>query len=333
MENLDVSDIFRNFALDFGTQFVRFCITKITIIMERACIYSLVFALMTGCTAPHDNKADVSSAEAVLTCADSLERTSTVYADTATLQQALRVFTAHERTQAVAKTHYHLGNAYQALGEDSLAFDSYAQAADLFLVASDSVYYPLSVLEMSLIAERRYNEDGNATMLQAIRTLQRRMIHEKVQNNRRKSLWWLLLLVVIAGVGTAGVILWRRKPAAGLAVTREDLERNIELVQSQGNIVVTLHWRDYPEFCRTANAYLYNTVDRLQAASPQLSEQDIRFLILVLLDLPAKEIASIMSLSQNSISNKKTRTAQKLGTIAADLRETIIRITLKTKEK
>lgn len=24
-ENLDVSDIFRNFALDFGTQFVRFC--------------------------------------------------------------------------------------------------------------------------------------------------------------------------------------------------------------------------------------------------------------------------------------------------------------------
>ncbi|MBQ7531569.1 MAG: hypothetical protein IJT12_07660 [Paludibacteraceae bacterium] len=301
--------------------------------MERACMYCLIFALMTGCAAPHGNKADVSSAETVLTCADSLERTSTVYADTATLQQALRVFTAHERTQAVAKTHYHLGNAYKALGEDSLAFDSYAQAADLFLAASDSVYYPLSVLEMSLIAERRYNEDGNATMLHAIRTLQRRIIHEKVQNNRWKSLWWLLLLVVIAGVGTAGVIIWRRKPVSGLAVTREDLDRNIELVLSQGSIIVTLHWRDYPEFCRTANAYLYNTVDRLQTASPQLSEQDIRFLILVLLDLPAKEIAGIMSLSQNSISNKKTRTAQKLGTIAADLRETIIRITLKTKEK
>ena len=301
--------------------------------MERACIYSLVFALISGCAAPHINKEDVTSAETVLLCADSQERTSTIYADTESLQQALLVFSAQERTQAVAKTHYHLGNAYQALGEDSLAFDSYAQAADLFLVASDSVYYPLSVLEMSLIAERKYKEDGNATMLQAIRTLQRRMIHEKVQNNRWKSLWWLLLLVVIAGVGTAGVIIWRRKPAVGAAVTREDLERNIELVLSQGNIIVTLQWRDYPKFCRTANAYLYNAIDRLQSVSPQLTEQDIRFLILVLLDLPAKEIASIMSLSQNSISNKKTRTAQKLGTIAADLRETIICIILKTNQK
>ena len=301
--------------------------------MERACIYSLVFALISGCAAPHINTEDVTSAETVLLCADSQERTSTIYADTESLQQALLVFSAQERTQAVAKTHYHLGNAYQALGEDSLAFDSYAQAADLFLVASDSVYYPLSVLEMSLIAERKYKEDGNATMLQAIRTLQRRMIHEKVQNNRWKSLWWLLLLVVIAGVGTAGVIIWRRKPAVGAAVTREDLERNIELVLSQGNIIVTLQWRDYPKFCRTANAYLYNAIDRLQSVSPQLTEQDIRFLILVLLDLPAKEIASIMSLSQNSISNKKTRTAQKLGTIAADLRETIICIILKTNQK
>ena len=298
--------------------------------MERACIYSLIFALMTGCASSQVNKEKLSSAETVLMCADSLERTSTVYADTASLQQALLVFSAQERTQAVAKTHYHLGNAYKALGRDSLAFDSYAQAADLFLIASDSVYYPLSVLEMSLIAERKYKEDGNATMLQAICSLQRKIIHEKVKNNRWKSLWWLLLLIVLASVGTAGVIIWRRKPAAGTAIMREDLERNIELVLSQGNIIVTLHWRDYPKFCKTANAYLYNAVDRLQSTGIQLSEQDIRFLILVLLDLPAKEIASIMSLSQNSISNKKTRTAQKLGTIAADLRETIICITLKT---
>lgn len=301
--------------------------------MERACIYSLVFALISGCAAPHINKEDVTSAETVLMCADSLERTSTVYADTESLQQALQIFTAQECTQAVAKTHYHLGNAYKSLGRDSLAFDSYAQAADLFLVASDSVYYPLSVLEMSLIAERKYNEDGNATMLQAIRTLQRKIINDKVQNNRWRSSWWLLLLIALASAGIAVVVIRRRKPAAGAAVTREDLERNIALVLSQGDVVVTLHWRDYRQFCNTVNAYLYNAVDLLQATGAQLSEQDIRFLILVLLDLQAKEIASIMSLSQNSISNKKTRTAQKLGTIAADLRETIICIILKTNQK
>ena len=287
--------------------------------MERACIYSLVFALISGCAAPHINKEDVTSAETVLLCADSLERTSTIYADTESLQQALQIFTAQECTQAVAKTHYHLGNAYKALGEDSLAFEAYAQAADLFLVASDSVYYPLSVLEMSLIAERKYKEDGNATMLQ--------------ETNRWRSLWWLLLLIALASAGIAVVVIRRRKPAAGAAVTREDLERNIALVLSQGDVVVTLHWRDYRQFCNTANAYLYNAVDLLQATGAQLSEQDIRFLILVLLDLQAKEIASIMSLSQNSISNKKTRTAQKLGTIAADLRETIICIILKTNQK
>lgn len=301
--------------------------------MERACIYSLIFALLVGCAAPHVSKEDVRSAETVMARADSLERTSTVYADTAALQQALAVLGAQERTPAVAKMHYHLGNAYKALGEDSLAFDSYAQAADLFLTASDSVYYPLSVLEMSLIAERKYKEDGNATMLQAIRTLQRKIINDKVQYNRWRSSWWLLLLIALASAGIAVVVIRRRKPAAGAAITREDLERNIELVLSQGNIVVTLQWRDYSKFCRTANAYLYNAADRLQSVSPQLTEQDIRFLILVLLDLPAKEIASIMSLSQNSISNKKTRTAQKLGTIAADLRETIICIILKTNQK
>lgn len=71
----------------------------------------------------------------------------------------------------------------------------------------------------------------------------------------------------------------------------------------------------------------------MQSIEPHLTEQDVRFLVLVLLNLSAKEIADIMNLSQNSISNKKTRTAQKLGTIAADLRETIIGLILKTDEQ
>ena len=231
---------------------------------------------------------------------------------------------------AVAKTYYHLGNAYKIYGQDSLAFASYAQAADLFLMASDSIYYPLSVLEMSLIAEQRYQEDGNATMLLAIRTIQRKMILDNAQNNRWKSLWWVLLILLITGIGVVIIIIHRRKPTLIVPVTRTELERNIELVLSQGNIPATLHWREYEQFCKTANAYLYNIVDKLQAEEKQLSEQDIRFLVLVLLDFPAKEIANTMNLSQNSISNKKTRTAQKLGTIAADLRETLISITLKT---
>ena len=300
--------------------------------MKRAYLYILIISAVAGCNTNMIQES-VRQAEATLHYADSLERTTRPYTDTAALQSALRVFIEQERTCAIAKTQYHLGNAYNYFDEDSLAFASYAQAADLFLAASDSVYYPLSVLEMSLIAERLYQTDGNATMLQAIRTVQQKMILDKAENKRWKSLWWVLLFVFASGIGIVAVVMKRRKPTLIVPVTRAEIERNIELVLSQGNVPATLHWRDYDQFCKTANAYLYNIADKLQAEEQQLTEQDIRFLVLVLLDLPAKEIADIMNLSQNSISNKKTRTAQKLGTIAADLRETLIRIILKTTKK
>ena len=299
--------------------------------MKRACIYILIIAAVAGCN-KFMVKESVSKAEATLHFADSVENTTHPYADTAALQNALLVFMEQERTCEIAKTYYHLGNAYKSYKEDSLAFASYAQAADLFLALSDSVYYPLSVFEMSLIAEQRYKEDGNATMLQAIRNVQRKMILDKEENNRWKSLWWVLLIIVISGIAIVITIIKRRKPTLIVPVTRAEVERNIELVLSQGNVAATLHWREYDQFCKTTNAYLYNIVDKLQVEE-QLTEQDIRFLVLVLLDLPAKEIADIMNLSQNSISNKKTRTAQKLGTIAADLRETIISLILKTNEQ
>ena len=297
--------------------------------MKRACIYILIIAAVAGCNKSMVNES-VGEAEATLHFADSVENTTRPYADTTALQNALQVFVDQGRTRAVAKTYYHLGNAYKSYNEDSLAFASYAQAADLFLALSDSIYYPLSVFEMSLIAEQRYKENGNATMLQAIRNVQRKMILDKAENNRWESLWWVLLFVIISGIGIVIIIIKRRKPTLIVPVTRAEVERNIELVLSQGNVAATLHWREYDLFCKTTNAYLYNIVDKLQVEEQQLTEQDVRFLVLVLLDLPAKEIADIMNLSQNSISNKKTRTAQKLGTIAADLRETIISLILKT---
>ena len=299
--------------------------------MRHSYLYIFIFFACVGCNI-HVPDESIRDAEAILHDADSLEQTTEPYADTVLLQSALRVFAEQNNTAAVAKIFYHLGNAYKVYEEDSLAFVAYAQAADIFLIASDSIYYPLSVLEMSLIAEQRYQEDGNATMLQAIRTIQRKMILDKKENIRWKSLGWVALIIIIAVVIALIVIVRQRKKSHDFSVTQKDLERNIELVLSQGNIPATLHWSDYPQFCKTANAYLYNIVDKLQATEQQLSEQDIRFLVLVVLDLPAKEIADIMHLSPNSISNKKTRTAQKLGTIAANLRETIIRITLKTKE-
>ena len=292
--------------------------------MRKIVVYIIIICALYACVTYDRTTEQV--AETTLQTADSIENALQTYADIVALQYAAETFRAKGQTAKEAKVLYHLGKAYLEEQQDSLAFECFSQAANEFLYLSDSVYYPLSVIELSLIAERRYREEGDATMLQATRTIHREVIQTKTANTRKHNVLILLLTIVLVGV-------YRNRKSSSQSVKREDLERNIALVLSQGKIQVALHWDDYKQFCSTANAYLYDAVDKLQAAQPELSEQDVRFLVLVLLDLPAKEIADIMNLSQNSISNKKTRTAQKLGTIAANLREKLISITLKTKEK
>ncbi|MCR5050415.1 MAG: LuxR C-terminal-related transcriptional regulator [Paludibacteraceae bacterium] len=299
--------------------------------MKKSVLFIIILIAMSACVS-HVGTADIAGANRTLRTADSLERALQVYADTTLLMRAAEVFRAAGYAADEAKSVYHLGIAYEALGLDSSAFVCFSRAAGGFLAQSDSIYYPLSVLSMSLLAERQYKESGNATMLQAIRTLQREMINKQNVSKRKQwCLWAMISLLVIAVIAVC--LLWRKRAMQGATLKRADLERNIGLVLSQGRVTFTLQWNDYGQFCQTVNAYLYNAIDKLHAAQPELSEQDIRFLVLVLLDLPAKEIADIMNLSQNSISNKKTRTAQKLGTIAADLRETLISLTLQTQQQ
>lgn len=299
--------------------------------MRKIVVYIIILCALSACVT-HDRTTE-QVAETTLRTADSLEYALQTYADIIALQDAAETFRAKGQTAKEAKVLYHLGKAYLAGQQDSLAFECFSQAANEFLYLSDSIYYPLSILELSLIAERKYREEGDATMLQAIRTIHREVIQTKTANTRKRNILIILLTLVVIGAGIAVYAIYRSKMTFTKSVKREDLERNIALVLSQGKLQTALHWHNYLQFCSTANAYLYDAVDKLQAIQPELSEQDVRFLVLVLLDLPAKEIADIMNLSQNSISNKKTRTAQKLGTIAANLREQLISITLKTKEK
>lgn len=288
----------------------------------------IIIMIATSACVTHVGKTDLRSAERTLCVADSMERALQTYTDTAALYSAAGVFRSARNKALESKAIYYLGKAYSANRLDSMAFVCFSRAADGFLAQSDSIYYPLSVLEMSLIAEREYNESGNATMLQAIRTLQREMIRKQTSSIRKQWILWIAISLLIIAIGGVGYVY--RKQSSQSTVKRKDLERNIQLVHKQGRLTTALAWNDYSQFCNTADAYLYNFTAKLRSVQPQLSEQDVRFLVLVLLDCSGKEIADIMNLSQNSISNKKTRTAQKLGTIAADLRETLISLTLQT---
>jgi len=299
--------------------------------MRKIVVYIFILCALSACVTHERTTEQI--AETTLRTADSLEYALQTYADIVALQYAAETFRAKGQTAKEAKVLYHLGKAYLEEQQDSLAFECYSQAANEFLYLSDSIYYPLSILELSLIAERKYREEGNDTMLQAIRTIHREVIQTKTTNARKHNILIILLTLVVVGFGIAVYAIYRSNKTFTKSVKREDLERNIALVLSQGKIQNALHWDNYHQFCSTADAYLYDAAEKLKSTQPELSEQDVRFLVLVLLDLSAKEIADIMMLSQNSISNKKTRTAQKLGTIAADLREKLISITLKTKEK
>ena len=300
--------------------------------MRKSYIILFLLATLSACSS-YVSKEELRTADTTLFHADSLENTVYVYADTLALKQAIDVYRRTNRMDKETKTIYHLGKAYIEHHQDSLASLCLRQAAEGFLAQSDSVYYPLTIWELSILAERGNGSGANKTMLHALRSVQREMIRGKEESSLRWSLEWILLLVGLAIASAIIFFFVKRRPAPVYAVTREELERNIELVLSQGSVKVTLNWQDYNRFCGTANAYLYSVVDKLQAKEAQLSEQDIRFCVLVLLDLPAKEIADIMRLSPNSISNKKTRTAQKLGTTAASLQETLITITLNSSKQ
>ena len=184
--------------------------------MRKIVSYIIILCALSAC-ATHDRKSE-QVADATLRTADSLENALQTYADIPALQDAAETFRTKGQTAKEAKVTYHLGKAYLAGQQDSLAFDCFSQAANEFLYLSDSVYYPLSVIELSLIAERRYREEGDATMLQATRTIHREVIQTKTANTRKHNVLILLLTIVLVGAGLAVYAVYRNRKSFSQSV-------------------------------------------------------------------------------------------------------------------
>ena len=119
------------FAVDFGTEFVVRKVTKTTRIMRKIVSYIIILCALSAC-ATHDRKSE-QVADATLRTADSLENALQTYADIPALQDAAETFRAKGQTAKEAKVIYHLGKAYLAEQQDSLAFECFSQAANEFL--------------------------------------------------------------------------------------------------------------------------------------------------------------------------------------------------------
>ena len=108
----------------------------------------------------------------------------------------------------------------------------------------------------------------------------------------------------------------------------EDLEICCTALRNSKNLKTELDWTHYDSMCTIVNSRLCGIAERLQAYS-EITPNDIRLCVLVLLELPYDEIANILNLSPKSIAKLKSLTAHKLGTTMKNLRVTLVEIACK----
>ena len=110
-----------------------------------------------------------------------------------------------------------------------------------------------------------------------------------------------------------------------------DLEISCAALRNSSNIKAELDWNNYDSMCAIANSRLYGIVDRLHAY-PKITDNDVRFCILVLLEFSYDDIANILNISPKSIAKLKSISAQRLGTTMKDLRKKLIQIVCQNNE-
>ena len=108
-----------------------------------------------------------------------------------------------------------------------------------------------------------------------------------------------------------------------------DLENNCEALRKSKNLKKELGWDDYNSMCSVVNLRMNGMVNKLTSI-PNITSNDIRLCILVLLDISYSDIADMLNLSPKSIAKLKSITAHKLNTTMKDLRTTLIEIVCKS---
>ena len=113
-----------------------------------------------------------------------------------------------------------------------------------------------------------------------------------------------------------------------------DRERRIREIEQQCNRLATaknlkraLHMSDYTAMKRMLNVEFNHLIDKLESLNT-LSQREIQFCILVLLNAPQKQIAQILVYSGKSIKKTKTNIAKKMKITSLDLRKHLIDIIL-----
>ena len=201
----------------------------------------------------------------------------------------------------------------------------------LYIVASDDS--TLTETEKKQHTEERFDLDKeildplHAQLAQGTQLLQQDI-------NHKPNKW--ILSIILLGIGAMGVaiVIFVRTKRKLQQQQNSDRERRIREIEQQCNRLATaknlkraLHMSDYTAMKRMLNVEFNHLIDKLESLNT-LSQREIQFCILVLLNAPQKQIAQILVYSGKSIKKTKTNIAKKMKITSLDLRKHLIDIIL-----
>ncbi len=103
------------------------------------------------------------------------------------------------------------------------------------------------------------------------------------------------------------------------------IQENCEVLACSDNVMDSIQWKKYENFCEFINAHFFLLADKLKATGC-LNEKEIRLCVLVLIgSLSDKQMANILYYSYKSIRSTKRTLAIKLGTTSANLRSFLMK--------
>lgn len=103
------------------------------------------------------------------------------------------------------------------------------------------------------------------------------------------------------------------------------IQENCEVLACSDNVMDSIQWKKYENFCEFINTHFFLLADKLKATGC-LNEKEIRLCVLVLIgSLSDKQMANILYYSYKSIRSTKRTLAIKLGTTSANLRSFLMK--------
>ena len=217
-------------------------------------------------------------------------------------------------------------------GDSSILYASLVVANSKSLFDLNNMYYILTHDDESQSKDSIRHASAKRSDIQKLIAIRQGELSHAVEilqqdMHRKPDRRWLYVLVgfmMLVGGGLGLLYTYRRsrrikKDAEGMRATLEKkCEAIVQLSDKQQTS--TIYWNDYSALCYFMDVNMNGIVNKLLQQNPNLTEQNIRLSITILIGFSYSRSADLLRLSKASISKSKQILAAKLGTDIKSLR-------------